>query len=353
MTQKLFRVIVFMLCLVGYTPPMNATQLNNLQNRTPGKPFVYRYGLTDLAGSEIVPCKFKEIVYCGNGLFQMIGDELSDVQFYTKDGIKLKVSPPKGCFITDLISVGSEADANPNLELKQLPKESKFRFATELGSIGLCDKQGRLVEPFDFANLIPTTAVRLEHVNGRYGWSQRLERINSDDAYLDRSIKAMSLHSHSKREYVPEANPALKQKNVIYQKISSDRLRAALNLEIETFVTKYWIQSGSLEMFNLFLKEHNLIGMSEKRLFDFLGEGSKRESDGYGPELRSVCFPVHIPACLSGNSEIKVFFRNSVVSAWKFTTNDRDSTLFTSNVVMLLGDPKWVFKSQFPRTQKK
>jgi hypothetical protein len=108
-------------------------------------------GLADLKGREIIPPKFSRIQYVGHDLFMMYGANsadrytLGDDRFiFNKNGTELKVVPPQGTQLRQILWLGDQADRSPDMTLSTLPKETLLRFVKD-ERLGICDVNGNVV----------------------------------------------------------------------------------------------------------------------------------------------------------------------------------------------------------------
>ncbi len=316
MKQKLIAVIIsFFGCM--HCPAKADASSNtdrSLRSRpasATGRELNYRYGLTDLDGNEIVPCKYTRILYCGNGIFQMTGEDNCDMHFFNRDGAELKFKRPvKGC-IDNLESLGIIADSNKELELKRFPKETLFRFFYY--GYGLCDKRGKIVDRFDHSYLLSSSTLRLEHRSLPNFRSTRL--LYAPEAHSEALLKSISpTRGYSSHAYCPEVKLKHSKTNEVFQLIARERLRKMINVDTGRFDSISWKRTHSKEMFDRFLKEYKLIGMPEDKLFRLLGEGMLREPIGYTGDLESVRYAI---TTIAGSQYLKLSFANGKVKDWK------------------------------------
>src|SRR5262249_11409686 len=135
----------------------------------------------------------------------------------------------------------------------------------------------------------------------------------------------------------------------------------ALNTDSGKFDRLYWIGNKNYpiarnKMFNRFLKENNLIGMSEDDVVRVLGKAGGVEPLGYKGEIASMQYLYQFSdSCGNDGMYIKMNLSDGVVRSWCFARGKRESEPISTNVIV---DELWPkdFRQMlqlFPSTQPK
>lgn len=131
-----------------------------------------------------------------------------------------------------------------------------------------------------------------------------------------------------------------KQRNISAVQISPDRIIRMIKEENPKFEKDYWDRNqdyptSRMEMFGRFLKNNNLIGMSEEQVLASLGPGDK-SSAANSPN--GLVYDLRTYHSLSYTTLLEIFFNgNKQVTSWCFSNHATKSPAVTENVQLDLG----------------
>ncbi|CAN5186551.1 hypothetical protein BH11CYA1_BH11CYA1_33990 [soil metagenome] len=307
------------------------------------------FGLKDESGHEILAPKYSDIEYCGHGLFLATDVNQSNKyyfgekrHFFNRSGLEQKFSLPKDTLLLNIFSFGSAADNDPDITLNELAADTLLAFGSPFEEYprmtstkqGLCNLRGNVL-------LAPLKGQVLFLKPGR--------------AFIDApgGRKTVDLSTWQEEGTTLQRNPGTVPRPRIHwpnnyqvqMPFPSDRIRISVGTDLGKFDPKYW-ETGRdspikmIHMFNRFLHEYDLIGMSESDLLILLGSGSShvRLPGKLAPEAHYYQLPSS--GCIPTDFGIKINIKSEKVVSWLFhyrcnsSSESEESDLLTTNVVL-------------------
>lgn len=305
------------------------------------------FGLKDKSGREILAPKYSDIEYCGHGLFLATDVNQSNKyyfgekrHFFNSAGIEQNFSLPKDTILLNIFSFGLEADKNPAITLNELAPDTLLLFGSPFEEYpritgtkqGLCDLRGNIL-------LAPVKGQVLFLEPGR-------AFINSPA-----DCKTVDLSNWQEEATTLQRNPGTVPRPRIHwpsnhqvqMPFPQDRVRICIGTDDGKFDPKYWVTGRDFPikmmfMFNRFLHEYDLIGMSESDLLKLLGEGSSYVPLPGNSATRFYRFPTS--GCIPSVYGIKINIKSEKVANWLFIYKcssynvSEESALVTTNVIL-------------------
>lgn len=307
------------------------------------------FGLKDDSGHEILAPKYSDIEYCGHGLFLATDVNQSNKyyfgenrHFFNRAGIEQKFSLPEDTILLNIFSFGSVADNDLDITLNELAPDTLLVFGKpfeEYPNItstkqGLCDLRGNIL---------------LAPVKGQVFF------LEPGRAFVDApdGRKIIDLSTWHEEATTLQRNPGTVPRPRIHwpsnyqvqMPFPTDRMRNCVGTDDGKFDPKYWGTGRDypirmIHMFNRFLHEYDLIGMSESDLLILLGSGSShvRPPGKLAPETHYYQLPSF--GCIPTDYGIKINIKSEKVVSWLFHyscnsyNESEESDLITTNVVL-------------------
>ena len=306
------------------------------------------FGLNDKDGRIILPTTYSDIDYCGHGIFlatetrkqnkYYFGDKR---HFFNRDGVESTFVIPNGAFLFNILSFGSEADVNPDLILNNLPSDTilHFGYPESDGPVlnglrqGLCDLQGKvLLEPF----------------RGSIFFNQPGQALIVRNSGL-RELVDLKTWTKTQTNLTPSPGVCPKPRIPASSNFSEsmpfpkDRVRILVSTDNGKFDLAYWndfrtYPVPAIDMFNRFLHDYDLIGMSRERVEELLLGARKTRNHAVDSETVSISFPS--VSCIPWVVGVKFKFHKDRVLNWFFFEGDpvadkwNESEPITTNVVL-------------------
>lgn len=307
------------------------------------------FGLTDKSGHQIIAPKYSDIEYCGHGLF--LATDVHQFNkyyfgerrhFFNRSGMEQNFSLPKDTILLNIFSFGAAADKQPDSTLNELAPDTLLLFGSPVEEFhrmtstkqGLCDLRGKIL-------LAPVKGQVLFLEPGRAfviapGGSKIVDLSTWHE-------EATTLQRSPGR--VPPPRIHWPSNFQVQMPFPSDRTRICVETDDGKFDPKYWGTGRDypikmMNMFNRFLHEYDLIGMSKSDVLILLGSGSspERTSGKMATETQFYRFPSS--GCIPEVYGVKIDIKNEKVASWSFhyscgTYNQsEESNLITANVVL-------------------
>jgi hypothetical protein len=315
-------------------------------------------GLTDIHGREILAAKYADIEYCGNGIFLA-----TDVNrqhrlkfgrtrhFFNSEGKELLYSLPPDSYLLNAFWFGEKAAADPNLKLVDLPSEALLLFDVVDGRQGLCDKAGKVLIPLLHGTILYyKPGFAFINYDGRGDAGNTIVNLHT----LETAPAGFS--------YDPGVNPPVRnpQANLgIPLKLPQDRTLRKVATDDGRFDPEYWLENreypiAHIEMFDRFLAQYNLIGMSREQVVGLLGKPGNSARSTADSDCLVYGFPTQ--GCLRYFYGVRIYLSSGKVTGWSFAyrepmgTSEKQSELVTTNVRLQLKPPRIGMGQTFPTT---
>ncbi len=311
-------------------------------------------GLTDSKGREILPAKYSDIYYCGHGIFLATdvapGHRIffgKQRHFFNSDGVELFHRVPTGAILLNVFSFGDVAEQDPNLELRDLPKETILLFGYQDRSQGLCDVKGTVLLPTIVGSVLFLTP-----------GSAFVEPDGSRRSIVDlATMKASSTDLQPDiGKFPPPRLPQEHNYTPFSMRLPEDRVIKIVETDNRVFDKEYWLEKRTYPvsteaMFNRFLTQYNLIGMPKNEVVNLLGAPSKSLGLVSGtvpganlllsnlvrhPDLMIYRFPS--TGCVPFFFGVKICLEHDKVVSWFFVSEGKESEIVTTNVVLQVAD---------------
>jgi len=129
----------------------------------------------------------------------------------------------------------------------------------------------------------------------------------------------------------------------VEQKPGSKSGQPALRIPFLTgFSSEQWKSTGNnapynrIGQFELFLRDHNLIGMPKTELIELLGEPDVATS-----EKDTMIYSLRAVGCINANVNLRIGLDKETVQRWRYSyATQKDKTWVTRNVYLLFEDLK-------------
>jgi hypothetical protein len=343
-------------------------------------------GLTDSSERQILPAIYADIYYCGHGIFLATGtDPLHKFYFsktrhiFNRDGVELPVTAPEGTTLLNIFSFGQEADAYRNIELSRLDPNTILLYGSSDGCEGLCDAHGTIILPALPGEIRYVSShlayVEIPHVRydidlktrGLFGLPRDSEGVRDSHGTVIPPALLGNIHYVSTRSayveipnaryvidlktgkrtpseggYRPGAFPAPRLPwhsgvGVPMGEMPQDRKINTIGNDDGLFDKEYWTERreypiGHLAMFDRFLHEHNLIGMTE-------GEATSYLDLKRSPNNKTLVCMFPDDGCTPMDWGIRMYLKDGKVENWCFFYGgdlpaERESEPVSSNVIL-------------------
>lgn len=305
------------------------------------------FGLKDKSGREILAPKYSDIEYCGHGLFLATDVNQSNKyyfgenrHFFNRSGVEQNFSLPNDTILLNIFSFGSAADKNPAITLNELAPDTILLFGSPFEEYpgitgtkqGLCDLRGNIL-------LAPVKGQVLFLEPGR-------AFIDSPDGR-----KTVDFSTWHEEDTTIQRNPGTVPRPRIHRQSNyqvpmpfpQDCILTRTGTDNGKFDPKYWgtgrdFPIKMMFMFNRFLHEYDLIGMSESDLLKLLGEGSSYVPLPGNSATRFYRFPSS--GCIPYVYGIKIKIKSEKVASWSFIYKcgsyniSEESAHVTTNVIL-------------------
>lgn len=308
------------------------------------------FGLEDENGRTILQPKYSDIEYCGHGIFLATDVQKSNKyyfgdkrHFFNRAGTELTYALPDSAFLFNIFSFGEEADKDPHLVLDKFPSDTLLLFGyhdaacrspVESDQQGLCNIVGKVFLP-----AIPGLVLFLEPGSAfviRDGYARSIVNLKTW------STKPTTLQRNPGS--IPKSRIPWTGNFQVSMPFPEDRHRKVVHTDNGQFDHDYWCDRRnypirSINMFNRFLHEYNLIGMPRDRVLLLLGEPHNAPPWATSPNALTYEFPNQ--SCTPYFSGIKIYIGNEHVTSWSFIHSDqatinpgKESKRFNTNVVL-------------------
>lgn len=300
-----------------------------------------RFGLCDDSGKEILPCKYAEVLYAGNGIFLALEFNPGEKyqmglrrHLFNIDGKLVPYTLPAGAVLLGIHSLGKVADGDKSIMLDALsPDAVLYGWA---GRPFSCLPSGKICE---YSGSAPRCYVG---------------QARDESAYV--------------RDLPGPPRPVFgKKKPTQYRRVSEGRWLMRIKSDDGRFDAAYF-KSGRQEpisrweMFSRFLKEKNLIGMDAEAVLGELGTPEfwepNKPSDPTKPTdlalqkvaLTSCTYSIyssHNTCVHREGSHLKLSFKDNKVYQW-FCYSATARTPFVTKPAVLGAIPRIVDEDYLP-----
>lgn len=267
-------------------------------------------GLCDANGHDLLPQKYAAIMDVGNGILLTVGIDPLDDHAWGQDrslvdttGKPITLTLPAGYSLYGVASLGKIADKDHNVRLSTLPDDSILEIIGKDGR-RFCSPKGQFVDDA-IVNQLSNPSARRQCVSdsritlgagtalgrvsfGRLPFGLRVKRVTPDNGSFDRAY----------------------------------------------WLAGHYSMPTRIDMFNRFLKEYDIIGMSEEQVFELLGSPCERKYAGYNGDYQSLSYLLCYARSPSDGSPalsavldiadgkvIDMYLKGVYASSIKYTTN--------------------------------
>jgi hypothetical protein len=301
-------------------------------------------GLVDGNGKQILAPIFADIVYVGNGLYTATETDphhhyhfSARKQIFNNDGRKQTFKLPSGSRLFCVLSLGEVADRNISKQIDRLPKNTFLCCANER-KLGACDLRGKLIVPIRYQSveLDKQGGAYFSFVSTRTGQMVH-DRLDFKSGNLERvEAKPQEAGSRNTTQYLGDRGRLTNTKTVIYTPIGPDRWLATHTPETELFDKEYWSARRTnpipvLEMFGRFVRDNNLVGMTDDQVYTALGEPDSINPCGYSGDLNSMSYHFATGGCGGSAFGVRVYLTSGRVTSWALFSGKQESSRVRAN----------------------
>lgn len=304
-------------------------------------------GVSTSDGRVVLPAKYAEVEYCGNGIFLATEPNKNNRyyfadsgKFFDLNGKELPYSLPPGAHLVHVLSFGEKSDRHVSAPLNELPSNTVLLFGlTERLSdkrsnkcnLGLCNINGRVILPAG------SEEIRFLQPGKAFMTGERRVVVDLKSGNLSKTNLQFNPRSMPRARKKPEGPIPAMPDGFVRTVVSPDDGK----FDKDLFNNRNAQAHHFWNMLNRFLHEHDLIGMSKAQVDELLGDGVSSDPERHGVK-DDLNFRVYVEPrlghapCARG---IKINFTDNHVVSWQFLGSSdsgptRESDLITRNVVL-------------------